>query len=101
MATYKGYIVTDLTTRTEDGRYKARAAIISLEGTRTRSQRFLDFETFRTQAEAQARALAAARAWIDADQDDRLALPSNFLPFTQQHAYRHDGDTVPSAFGEV
>ena len=92
---YKGYIVSDMTTRTDDGRYKARAAIISLEGSRTRSQRFLDLKTFRTEFEAHSEAIAGAVAWIDAEQEDRLALPSSFIPFSRQEASPHDGDTVP------
>ena len=79
--TYKGYIVTDMTTQTDDGRYKARAAIMALDGSRTRSQRFLDLETFKTKAEANARVLTGAMAWIDTDLvADRLALPTNFAP---------------------
>jgi hypothetical protein len=79
--TYKGYTFADMTSQNEDGRYRARAAIIALDGTRTRSQRFLDLETFRTKEEASARVQAAAIAWIDADIGrDRLALPTNFSP---------------------
>jgi hypothetical protein len=79
--TYKGYVFTDMTTQTDDGRYKARAAIMALDGTRTRSQRFLDLETFKTKAEASARVVMGAMAWIDADLGpDRLALPTNFAP---------------------
>lgn len=81
-ATYKGYIYTDVTTPTEGGRFKARAAIMALDGSRTRSQRFLDLETFPSEAEARARVDVAARAWIDADiGQDRLALPSSFMTF--------------------
>jgi len=80
--TYKGYVLTDVTTQTEEGRYKARAAIMSLDGSRTRSQRFLDLETYRTRDEASARVLAAAKTWIDNNAgEDRLALPTNFSPF--------------------
>lgn len=80
--TYKGYVLNDVTTQTEDGRFKARAAIMSLDGTRTRSQRFIDLETFRTRDEAGARVLAAAKSWIDHNAgEDRLALPTNFSPF--------------------
>jgi hypothetical protein len=80
--TYKGYTFADVTTKTDAGRFKARAAIMALDGGRTRSQRFLDLETFNTEEEANARVLAAAKAWIDADVgQDRLALPSNFVPF--------------------
>lgn len=78
---YKGYTVADATTATDDGRFRACAAIMSLDGERTRSQRFLDLETFRTREEAHARTLQAAKAWIDAlPSSDRLALPSSFSP---------------------
>lgn len=81
-ATYKGYTFTDVTTPTDGGRFKARAAIMALEGGRTRSQRFLDLETYNTEAEARARVAVAAKAWIDADLgQDKLALPSSFMPF--------------------
>ena len=44
-------------------------------------QRFLDLETFQTEAEANERAIAGAMAWIDAAKEpDRLALPSDFAP---------------------
>ena len=62
---HRDFTVCDLTTQTEDGRYKARAAVMALGGIRTQFQRFLDFETFDTRAEATARAYAGARAWID------------------------------------
>lgn len=81
-ATYKGYTFADVTTATDGGRFKARAAIMALDGGRTRSQRFLDLETFSTEAEARARVTVAAKAWIDADLgQDKLALPSSFMPF--------------------
>src|SRR4030095_7435732 len=74
---HKGFTVCDLTTRMEDARYKARAAVMALDGSRTRFQRFLDFETFDTKAEATARAQAGAMAWIDAEVPDTpLALPT-------------------------
>ena len=77
--TYKGYTFTDVSTATEGGHYRARVAIMALDGTRTRSQRFIDLEIFRTSEEAQERVMAVARAWIDAnDGADRLALPTNF-----------------------
>ena len=81
-ATYKGYTFADVTTPTDGGRFKARAAIMALDGGRTRSQRFLDLETFNTEAEARARVAVAAKAWIDSDLgQDKLALPSSFMPF--------------------
>jgi len=62
---HRDFTVCDLTTQTEDGRYKARAAVMPLGGSRTLFQRFLDFETFDTKEEATGRAHAGARAWID------------------------------------
>ena len=81
---YKDFTVCDLTTQMEDGRYMARAAVVVLGGNRTRSQRFLDFETFDTEAEATARAQAGARAWIDAEMSYvPLALPTNLSKVRQ------------------
>ena len=78
-AIYKGYTFADVSTRTESGQYRARVAIMALDGTRTRSQRFLDLEVFHTSAEANERVVTVAKAWIDADAgSDRLALPTNF-----------------------
>jgi hypothetical protein len=80
--TYKGYTFADMTTEDDDGRFKARAAIMSLDGSRTRFQRFLDLETFKTRHEASERVHVAAMAWIDSDIGrDRLALPTNFGVF--------------------
>ena len=73
--------MADVTTATDDGRFRACAAIMSLDGERTRSQRFLDLETFQTRDEAHARTIQVAKAWIDALPDsDPLALPTNFSP---------------------
>ena len=82
MGTYKGYTYTDVTTRNEDGRFVARVAIMALDGSRTRSQRFLDLEAYATRDAAHERVEAVARAWIDANLDpERLELPSRFSPF--------------------
>ena len=62
---HKDFTVCDHTTRTEAGRYMARAAVVGRSGGRTLSQRFLDFETFDSEAQATARAQAGALAWID------------------------------------
>jgi len=79
---YKGYTFADVSTAMENGRYRARVAIMALDGSRTRSQRFLDLEVFPTRAEAGDRVVAVARAWIDANAgSDQLALPTNFSPF--------------------
>jgi len=78
---YRGYAFTSLAAQADDGRYLARVAIMSLDGSRTRSQRFLDLERYRTREEADARAREAAMAWIDANQQpDPIALPSRFMP---------------------
>ena len=79
---YKGHTIADVSTRTESGRYRARAAIVALHGSQTRSQRFIDLETFATEAEAGERVLQVAMAWIDANGgQDRLALPTSFGTF--------------------
>jgi hypothetical protein len=78
---YKGYTFADVSTPLENGRYRARVAIMALDGTRTRSQRFLDLEVFDSQDAAGERAVRVARAWIDANAGrDQLALPTNFSP---------------------
>ncbi len=79
---YQGYVFTDVSTRTEDGRYPARVAIVSLDGSRTRSQRFIDLDIYPTQEEALDRLTAAAKRWIERETDkDRLSLPTNFSEF--------------------
>jgi len=76
---YNGFTVYDLTSQIEDDRYMARAAVVVRGEGRTLSQRFLDFETFDTEANASARAQAGARAWIDEEMwDAPLALPSYY-----------------------
>ncbi len=76
---YQGYVFTDVSTRTDDGRYRARVAIISLDGTRTRSQRFIDLEVYPTQEAALNRVITLARSWIDTEiNKDQLSLPTNF-----------------------
>src|SRR5438105_1072577 len=78
-AVYNDFTVCDLTTQMEEGRYMARVAVVMRGGSRTLSQRFLDFETFDTEAEATACALAGAKAWIDEEMwYVPLALPTYF-----------------------
>jgi hypothetical protein len=79
---YKGYTFASMSTLTDGGHYRARVAIMALDGSRTRSQRFIDLETFRTESEANERAVAGAMAWIDANAGrDQLALPTDFAGF--------------------
>ena len=76
---HKDFRVCDLTAQMDDGRYRACAAVVGRGESRTLSQRFLDFETFDTEAKASARAQAGARAWIDEEMwDVPLALPTNY-----------------------
>jgi len=78
---YKGYTFADVSTPMENGRVRARVAIMALDGSRTRSQRFIDLELFATREEAGERVVTVARAWIDANAgSDLLALPTNFSP---------------------
>jgi hypothetical protein len=62
---HQDYHLAAITTKTDDGKFRARVAIMALSGDRTRSQRFLDFETFDTEAQADERAIAGGKEWID------------------------------------
>ena len=76
---YQGYVFADVSTRTEDGRYRARVAIISIDGMRTRSKRVIQLDVHPTQEAALGRLTAAAKTWIESETDkDRLSLPTNF-----------------------
>jgi len=77
----KGYAFDDDTTRTEDGRYRARAILVTVGNGRARSQRFIDLETFAKEDDARQRAVTAARAWIDEEEDNRrpTSLPCSEL----------------------
>ena len=79
MRTYKGYKLIDVSSPTDDGRYQARAAIVSYSDERMRWQRFLDLEIYKTKEEAEERAFSAAMVWIDKPpRQESLALPTNF-----------------------
>ena len=79
---YRGFVFTDVSTRTDSGHYRGCVAITSLDDTRTKSQRFIDLEVFATQAAAIERIAAVAQAWIDNETGkDTLALPTNFSEF--------------------
>ena len=76
---YRGYQVTPMATPTDDGKHRAVAAIVSMGGSRTRSQRFIDLGVFSDPAVAKERALLAAESLIDSEAaKDQLALPTNF-----------------------
>ena len=67
---YKGYLLSPAPMPGDDGRYQARAGITAIGGERTRAQRFLDLEYFATESEASARAIEAAKQWVDDNGDD-------------------------------
>jgi len=77
--TYKGFTFAALSTPTESGKYRSRVAIVAVDGSSTRSQRFIDFEICRTETEANEHATRGAMAWIDANSvREQLGLPTNF-----------------------
>ena len=78
----KEYVISDLTSKLDDGRYRARAAVTRAVAGNGFSQRFLDLETFTNEADARRRAISAAQAWIEGERGrDPLSLPTGFLPF--------------------
>ena len=77
--THRGYQLTPVSTRNEDGSYQARVSIVQMNDGATRSQRFADFETFAERSGADARAIAGAKSWIDDQyQLARTAFPTDF-----------------------
>jgi hypothetical protein len=78
---HKGYYLASMTTANGDGvgKYRARVAIMVLDGERTRSQRFVDFEDFTDETEANERAIAGGIDWIDLQlRQSRIAFPTDF-----------------------
>ena len=77
--THRGYHLTSISTRNEDGSYQARVSIVQMNAGAPRSQRFADFETFSDRSEADERAIEGAKSWID-DQYwvARAAFPTDF-----------------------
>lgn len=62
---YRGYLLSCQPTQHGE-RYRARVAITSIAGDKTRWQRFLDLEMFASAEAAEARAREAGMAWVDA-----------------------------------
>ena len=76
---YRSYCLASITTPSDDGRYRARVVIIALGDERTRSQRFLDLETFSSVAEAEDRAIAGGKEWVDKQlMQDQFQVPTDF-----------------------
>ena len=85
----KDYVISDLTSRLDDGRYRARAAVTRAAAGNGFSQRFLDLETFTNEADARQRAISAAQAWIEGEQGrDPLGLPTGFLSLPEVNRFR-------------
>jgi hypothetical protein len=65
----------------DGGRFQARVAVIALDGTRTRSQRFVDLEEYAGKAEADAHAIEGGKAWVDSQmQKEQLMGRTHFTP---------------------
>ena len=62
---HRGYYLSAAATAEPDGSWRARVAIISLDGSRTRSQRFLDFGVHDSATAADAHAIESGKEWID------------------------------------
>jgi len=78
---YRGYYLSAVTTVGDDARYRARVAIMALDGERTRSQRFVDLDVFDTKGEADHFAIEGGKAWVDIQiRQDQLAGVSTLAP---------------------
>ena len=76
---YKGYHLACITSSTDNGLYRARVAVMALDGERTRSQRFIDLETFRDETEADVRAIVGGKEWVESQlRNEKLDAPTNF-----------------------
>ena len=62
---YRGFYLSSMSTATDAGGFQARVAIMALDSSRTRFQRFLDLEICGTKDEADERAIAAGQEWVD------------------------------------
>ena len=86
---WKDYVISDLTSRLDDGRYQARAVVTRAAAGNGFSQRFLDLETFTNEADARQRAISAAQAWIEGERGrDPLSLPTGILSFPEANRLR-------------
>ena len=64
---YCGYMLSCEPMPLDDGRFEARVVVTSLSEDKTRSQRFLDLETFASKEAAIERARCVGMEWIDAN----------------------------------
>jgi hypothetical protein len=76
---YREYCLVAMSTATGDGRFQSRAAVMILSGSRTHSQRFMDFTVFSSEEEADDFAIKGGKAWVDAElQMPPGGSPTNF-----------------------
>ena len=71
---YRGHLVSWRPTALDDGRYRARATIVSLGTEKTVSQRFLDLAIFDTFADAAEHGHQAAIGWVEAELRDKAVV---------------------------
>lgn len=71
---FRGHLISWHPTALGDGRYRARATIVSLGTEKTVSQRFLDLATFDTFADAAQRGHQAAIGWVEAELRDKAVV---------------------------
>jgi len=76
---YKDHRLTAVSTLDFDGTYRSRVALTVVRLGRPLSQRFVDFESFATKAEADERAIKGGKRWIDDQQRiASAAFPTEF-----------------------
>lgn len=69
---YAGYYLSAMSTPAEAGGFQSRVAIMVLSSERTRSQQFLDFDCYETEAAANLHAIEGGKEWIDAQLKQEL-----------------------------
>ena len=73
---YRDHRLAAVSTLDWDGAYRARVALTVVRPGRPLSQRFVDFEVFKTKAEADTRAIVGGKLWID----DQLRIANAAFP---------------------
>jgi hypothetical protein len=63
---HAGYYLSSMSNPADGGGFQSRVAVMVLSAEKTRSQRFLDFECYPTQAQANRRAIEGGKEWVDA-----------------------------------
>lgn len=62
---HKDFLLAAVSTGNDNGSYRSRVALTAVKQGRPQSQRFIDFESFSTQALADQRAIDGGKLWID------------------------------------